>query len=143
MDAAVAPGILLAMLYAILCYDHQETIGAWTKEEDDAAMVRLGAVQEKLAADGRLGPVVRLQPTATAKTVRKTRDLAVMDGPFAETKEHLLGFFVVDCADMEQAVETARQLARANYQATGSYEIRPIGIFHPGVAVGSAGSTPR
>jgi hypothetical protein len=139
----MAAGILLAMLYAILCYDHQETIGAWTKEEDDAAMVRLGAVQEKLAAEGRLGPVVRLKPTATAKTVRKTRDLAVMDGPFAETKEHLLGFFVVDCSDMEHAVETARQLARANYQATGSYEIRPIGIFHPGVTVGSAGSGPR
>jgi hypothetical protein len=121
------------MLYAILCYDHEETIGAWTKEEDDAAMVRLGAVQDELAKAGRLGPVVRLKPTATAKTVDKKRELAVMDGPFAETKEVLLGFFVVDCADMDQAIETARQLARANYQATGSYEIRPIGLFHPGV----------
>jgi hypothetical protein len=135
LNAARAAGILRPMLYAILCYDHEETIGAWTKEEDDAAMVRLGAVQEKLAKAGRLGPVARLQPTKTARTVSKKHDLAVMDGPFAETKEVLLGFFVIECADMDEAVETARDLARANYQASGSYEIRPLGIFVPGVKV--------
>jgi hypothetical protein len=62
------------MLYAILCYDHEDVVGAWTKEEDDAVMVRLGAVQEKLAKEGRLGPVARLLPTTSAATLRKGRD---------------------------------------------------------------------
>ena len=84
------------MLYAILCYDSEDVVGAWTKEEDDAVMARLGAVQEKLAAEGRLGPVARLLPTTAATTIRKGREPLVIDGPFAETKEQLLGFYVVD-----------------------------------------------
>ena len=45
------------MLYAILCYDDEKVVSAWTKEQDDAAMVKLGAVQERLAREGKLGPV--------------------------------------------------------------------------------------
>jgi len=54
----------------------------------------------------------------------------VIDGPFAETKEQLLGFLVVDCADLEGALEVARDLGRVN--PGGSYEIRPVGYFKPG-----------
>jgi hypothetical protein len=75
------------MLYAILCYDSEDVVGSWTKEEDDAVMARLGGVQQKLADQGRLGPVARLLPTTTATTVRKGREPLVIDGPFAETKE--------------------------------------------------------
>lgn len=123
------------MLYAIFCYDSEDVVGSWTKEEDDAAMARLGAVQRELAAAGRLGPVARLVPTTAATTVRKGAEQLVLDGPFAETKEQLLGFYVVDCATLDEAIETARSLARANSQGTGSYEIRPIALFHPGIGV--------
>ncbi|HMF66899.1 MAG TPA: YciI family protein [Phyllobacterium sp.] len=120
------------MLYAILCYNPEDVVSSWTKEEDDAVMARLAVVQEKLTKQGRLGPVARLLPTTAATTLRKGReDPLIIDGPFAETKEQLLGFYVVDCASLDEALETARDLARAN-PGTGSYEIRPIGIFRPG-----------
>jgi hypothetical protein len=119
------------MQYAILCY-HDETVTcAWSKEHDDAVMAKLAAVHGKLAQEGRLGPVARLLPTTAATTVRNDRDPSlVIDGPFAETKEQLLGFYVVDCADLEEAVGIARELGQAN--PGGAYEIRPIGLFKPG-----------
>lgn len=122
------------MLYAILCYNSEDVVGSWTKEEDDATMVRLAAVEQKLARAGKLGPVARLMPTTTATTLRKGRENLIIDGPFAETKEHLLGFFIVDCATLEEALEAARELAVAN-PGTGAYEIRPIAVFRPGGSV--------
>jgi hypothetical protein len=119
------------MLYAILCYDSEDVVGSWTKEEDDAVLAKLHVVHEKIAAEGRLGPVVRLLPTTAATTIRKGADPLVLDGPFAETKEQLLGFYVVECASLDQAIETAKDLARASSSA-GSYELRPLSIFHPG-----------
>ena len=121
------------MLYAILCYNDEDVVGSWTKEQDDAVMERLALVHDKLAREGRFGPTVRLLPTTAATTFRKEPPL-VIDGPFAETKEQLLGFYVVDCASLEAALETARELARANPR-TGAYEIRPVALFLPGVGV--------
>lgn len=118
------------MLYAILCYNDEKVTGSWSKEEDDACMVRLMAVEERLDKVGRLGPVARLLPTTAATTLRKTRaEPLIMDGPFAETKEQLLGFYVVDCIDLNAALEVAKELAVAN-PGTGAYEIRPLAIFH-------------
>ena len=119
------------MLYAILCYDSEEVVGAWTREEDDAVMARLGAVQERLAAQGRLGPVARLLPTTAATTLRKGKDPVVLDGPFAETKEQLLGFYIVDCDSLDDALEAAKDLARASSSA-GAYEVRPLRLYRPG-----------
>jgi hypothetical protein len=119
------------MLYAILCYDSEDVVCSWTKEQDDAAMARLALVENKLAAEGRLGPVARLLPTTAATTVRKGREPLVIDGPFAETKEQLLGFFVVECATLDEAVETAKDLARASSSA-GAYELRPLAVFRAG-----------
>jgi hypothetical protein len=119
------------MLYAMLCYHSEDVVGSWTKEQDDAVMADLAVVREKLTKQGRLGPVARLLPTTSATTLRKDREPPlVIDGPFAETKEQLLGFYVVDCASLDEALETARDLARAN--PGGAYEIRPIAVFHPG-----------
>ncbi len=123
------------MLYAILCYESEDVVGAWTQAEEDAAMARLALVQERLVRQGRLGPVARLLPTTAATTVRKGREPLVIDGPFAETKEQLLGFYVVECADLEEAIETAKDLARASSTA-GSYELRPLGLFRPGTVGG-------
>ena len=121
------------MQYAILCYHDEKVTCAWSKEHDDAVMAKLGVVQERLVKQGKLGPVARLMPTSAAMTLRKDGDPPlVLDGPFAETKEQLLGFYIVDCADMEEALGIARDLGKAN--PGGAYEIRPVGIFFPGAA---------
>ncbi len=118
------------MLYAILCYHDEDTVGSWTKEQDAAVMQKLSVVQDKLTKQGRLGPVARLLPTTAATTLRKEDPPLVLDGPFAETKEQLLGFYVVDCKNLDQALDVARDLARVN--PGGAYEIRPVGHFTPG-----------
>ena len=56
------------MLYAILCYHDEDTVGSWTKEQDAAVMTKLAVVQDKLTKQGRLGPVARLLPTTAATT---------------------------------------------------------------------------
>jgi len=104
---------------------------AWSKEHDDAVMAKLGAVKDKLERAGKLGPVARLLPTTAATTLRKDRvPPLVIDGPFAETKEQLLGFYIVDCASLEEVIEIAKDLGEAN--PGGAYEIRPVGVFFPG-----------
>jgi len=122
------------MLYAILCYNCEDVVGAWTKEEDDAVMARLGKVTSGLAQQGRLGPVARLLPTTAATTLRKGRDEpVVIDGPFAETKEQLLGFYLVECQNLDEALDVARDLGAANPDG-GSYEVRPVGVYFPAPA---------
>jgi hypothetical protein len=121
------------MLYAILCYNDENVVGSWSKQEDDAVMAKLTVVTDKLAKKGKLGPVARLLPTTAATTLRKGREALVIDGPFAETKEQFLGFYVVDCPSLEEAIETAKELAAAN-PGPGAYEIRPVGYFRPGGA---------
>ena len=117
------------MLYAILCYHDENLVGSWSKEHDAEIMQKLTVVQEKLAKQGRLGPVARLLPTTAATTLRKGREDLVIDGPFAETKEQLLGFYIVECSSLDAAIETAKELAVAN-PGTGSYEIRPVAELH-------------
>jgi hypothetical protein len=121
------------MLYAILCYDSEELVSAWTPEQDAAAIARLVEVEQQLAADGKLGSVARLMPTSTAMTVRKGKQPVVLDGPFAETKEQLLGFYVVECASFEEALGAARELARAS-SSLGAFEVRPLRVWKPGAA---------
>ncbi len=119
------------MQYALLCYHDEKVTCAWSMEHDDAVMAKLAGVNEKLARAGKLGPVARLLPTTAATTVRNDREPSlVIDGPFAETKEQLLGFYIVDCADLDEAIEVARALGQAN--PGGAYEIRPVGLLKPG-----------
>jgi hypothetical protein len=118
------------MLYAILCYNDEDFVGSWTREQDEAVMNKLAVVQDKLTRQGRLGPVARLLPTTSATTLRKDSPPVVIDGPYAETKEQLLGFYMVDCNNLDEALEVARDLGAAN--PGGAYEIRPVGLFVPG-----------
>jgi hypothetical protein len=118
------------MLYAILCYHDEDVVGSWTKEQDAEVMKKLAVVQDKLVKQGRLGPVARLLPTTAATTLRKDDPPLVLDGPYAETKEQLLGFYLVDCKDLDAALDVARDLGAAN--PGGGYEIRPVGHFTPG-----------
>jgi hypothetical protein len=122
----------LHMFYAILCYHDEDFVGSWSKEQDAAVMQKLSVVQDKLAKQGRLGPVARLLPTTAATTLRKDDPPLVLDGPYAETKEQLLGFYLVDCKNLDEALEVARDLGAAN--PGGAYEIRPVGLFAPGSA---------
>jgi hypothetical protein len=116
------------MLYAMLCYNNEEAVFAWSKEQNDAVMGKLAAVEDKLKKQGRLGPTARLMPTSAAMTLRKHVDPPlIIDGPYAETKEQLLGFFIIDCANLDEALATAKELGQAN--PGGSYEIRPLLLF--------------
>src|SRR5262245_46899278 len=87
----------LPMMYAVLCYNDEKTVWPWSKQEEEAVMARLEGVRTRLAKAGKMGPTLRLLPTTAATTLRKTQDPPlVIDGPFAETKEQLLGFYVID-----------------------------------------------
>ena len=118
------------MLYTILCYHSEKVVGTWTPAQDTEVMEKLAGIQTKLAQQGKLGPVVRLMPTRTASTLRKEPTPVVLDGPFAETKEQLLGFYVVDVATQADAEEIARELAAVN-PGGGCYEIRPVMVINP------------
>ncbi|HWU55355.1 MAG TPA: YciI family protein [Rhizomicrobium sp.] len=114
------------MLYTLLCYNKEDVVWSWTKEEDDAVMSRLSVVHEKLVQQGKLGPSLRLLPTTAATTLRSG---VVIDGPFAETKEQLLGFYVIDVENLDAALAVAKELSAAN--PTSVYEVRPIALYVP------------
>ncbi|HKY19338.1 MAG TPA: YciI family protein [Rhizomicrobium sp.] len=114
------------MLYTLLCYNKEDVVWSWSKEEDDAVMGRLSTVHERLVKEGKLGPSLRLLPTTAATTLRGGM---VIDGPFAETKEQLLGFYVIDVDNLDAALDVAKALSAAN--PTSVYEIRPIALYVP------------
>lgn len=120
------------MLYAILCYNSEDKVMSWTKEQDDAVMAKLGVVHTRLEREGKMGPSARLLGTKQAVTVRKqAQPHTVTDGPYAETKEQILGFYIVDVETQAEAVEIASELGVAN--PGGAYEIRPVSLLVPGV----------
>ncbi len=119
------------MLYAILCYHDEDLRSApGARNRTTPSWKNCSSVQEKLAKQGRLGPVARLLPTTAATTLRKDEPPLVLDGPFAETKEQLLGFYLVDCKNLDEALDVARDLGKAN-PGGGAYEIRPVGLLQP------------
>lgn len=122
------------MLYAVLCYNDEAAVFSWTKEEDAAVMGRLNVVHEKWEAQGKLKPSIRLLPTSAATTLRK-KDNEVLDGPYAETKEQLLGFYIIEVESLDEGLAFARELTAAN--PGGAYELRPIMIYNTGAPVGA------
>src|SRR5262249_35523262 len=86
------------MIYAILAYHHETDVMSWTPQEDADLMERLTKAHEKVNEVGRLGPAARLSFTGKARTLRGPGNGMVIDGPFAETKEQLLGFYLYECA---------------------------------------------
>jgi hypothetical protein len=116
------------MLYAILAYHVEEDVASWTPQEDAAVMVGLSKVHSRL--EGRMGPAARLGATEDACVLRGRGAGVVTDGPFTESKEQLLGFYVIDCADREAAIAAARDLRQVNPSAM--YEIRPVRLYRPG-----------
>jgi len=118
------------MQFAILAYHEEGVVQSWSEAEDAALMTDLLQVNDRLVAEKTLGPAARLGATRDAVTLRGPGSGMVTDGPFAETKEQLLGFYIVDCPDIAAATEVARQLRQAN--PTAVYEIRPIILYIPG-----------
>jgi hypothetical protein len=100
-------------------------------------MKELLEINDRMVAQKSLGPAARLGSTRNAVTLRGPGAGTVIDGPFAETKEQLLGFYVVDFPTIEGAVEAARELRRAN--PTAVYEIRPVSLYLPGACLPSGG----
>lgn len=126
------------MYYALLCYNDEATVWSWDQAEEEAVMGRLAVVRDRLERAGKLGPSLRLLPTTAATTLRKSDPPLVIDGPFAETKEQLLGFYIVDVADLDEALAIAREFGEAN--PGGAYEIRPLAVFNAGAPL-SGGAT--
>src|SRR5262249_57886819 len=119
------------MPFSILIYDSDEAVAALSPAEDNAIIAKHLVVHERLKAQGKLGPVARLAPSDTARTYRPGAVKAVTDGPFAESKEQLLGFYVVDCASMEEALDIARSFPVLK----STFEVRPVRLYFPGVGV--------
>ncbi|MCB5203707.1 YciI family protein [Neorhizobium sp. T786] len=121
------------MYYAILAYHAEGIVESWSEEEDAALMAELLEINDRLVREKSLGPAARLGSTQQAVTLRGKGEGMVVDGPFAETKEQLLGFYVVDFPDIDAAIAAARDLRRAN--PTAVYEIRPISLYLPGASL--------
>ena len=128
------------MMYAVLCYNNEEMVCGWTREQDDAVMAALTKAHDKWEKAGTLKPSIRLLPTSAATTLHKQQDL-VLDGPYAETKEALLGFYIIDVENLEEGLAFARDLAQAN--PGGAYELRPIQLYLPGSPINGAYATDR
>ncbi len=115
------------MLYSILIYGSDKDVIGLSKAEEAKLIGQHMVVQKKLAAERKLGPVVRLLPSTTATTLRKGTEPLIVDGPFAETKEQLLGFYVVDCETREEALQAARHIGEAC--TSRMLEVRPISWY--------------
>lgn len=110
--------------YALLIYRLTPLSAAIPALEESDALAGHRALQAEAAARGELHAVARLDDAATARTVRPgSGSHEVTDGPFIETKEWLVGFYVVDCKDEEQALARARQLCPDGSHAI---EVRPV-----------------
>ena len=115
------------MRYLLLIYVDPATYESVTEEENQAEMAEYYALGPSFRERGWEVTGEALQPVTTATTVR-VRDGKVLttDGPFAETKEHLGGFYLVDCENLDQAMEFARRIPDVK---RGSIEIRPVVDF--------------
>ena len=112
------------MRYIMLIYDNEATEPAEGSPEQGNIMAEYGAFTQDVASRGMLGPSERLKPVATATTVRvREGKTLVTDGPFADTREQLGGFYILDCKDMDEALACAAKIPTARY---GSIEVRPI-----------------
>ena len=119
------------MRFAMFCYAPEAV--EWRKEDDEAVMAKHMVTQAKLEAAGKLGPNLRLMPTSTAMSIRGGAEPMVLDGPFVETKEVLLGFWVFEAASLDEAIEIAREYA--SHMPGGGLELRPVKEFNAGVGL--------
>ena len=112
------------MRYLLLICSDEKQIGSMSEAEGSATLAEYGKFMEEMGKRGVLQGGERLQPTTTATTVRvRNGRVLTSDGPFAETKEQLGGYFVVDCKGRDEALEIAAKIPGARL---GTIEVRPI-----------------
>jgi hypothetical protein len=112
------------MRYVLLVCTDESAQAALSPEESSSIMAEYAAFTEDVARRGILQGGERLRPTTDATTVRvRDGEVLTSDGPFAETKEQMGGYYVVDCEDLDEAIEVAARIPGARY---GSIEVRPI-----------------
>jgi hypothetical protein len=115
------------MKYALTIYGDESARESTTEEQSNAVSQAYGALSQEMEAKGALVAGEGLYPTPTATTVRvRDGERSVTDGPFAETKEQLAGFYVLECKDIDEAIDWAAKVPGAQ---AGSVEIRPVMVF--------------
>jgi hypothetical protein len=112
------------MRYLLLICNDETAVQALSPDEQAAEMGGYAAFGAEMGARGVLKDGNRLRPTTDATTVQvRNGEVLTADGPFAETKEQMGGYYVVECADLDEAIEVASKVPAAG---TGTIEIRPI-----------------
>ena len=115
------------MKYAFTIYVDEAGREAASEEDRTAMAQAYGSLTQEMQERGVLLAGEGLYPTPTATTVRvRDGERSVTDGPYAETKEALGGFYVLDCKDLDEAIEWAAKIPGAQ---VGSIEIRPVMVF--------------
>ena len=115
------------MKYLCLIYDEEKKVGAMSKSESDAFVGEYFAFTEGIRKSGHYVAGEALQPVQTATTVRvRNGKLSTTDGPFAETKEQLGGFYIIEARDLNDAIQIASKIPSARL---GSIEVRPVVDF--------------
>lgn len=116
------------MRYLLLIYDHEKAMAGKTQEEAAAILDAWFKYTDDLRKSGKMLGGEALQPIATATTVRlKSGQRLISDGPFAETKEQLGGYYLIDANDLDDALEWAAKMP--HLPEGGSVEVRPIHEF--------------
>ena len=112
------------MEYLLLICSDEQSYAAMSPDEAAAMSAAHAAFAEEMGARGVLRGGNRLHPTTEATTVQvRNGETLTTDGPFAETKEQMAGYYLVDCADLDEAIEVAAKIPTA---AEGTIEVRPI-----------------
>ena len=112
------------MKYLCLIYNDESKLGAMSKGESDAFMGEYSAFTQQVVASGHMIAGEALQPAHSATTLRMRHGkLATTDGPFAETKEQLGGFYMIEAKDLNDAIQVASRIPSVK---TGSIEVRPV-----------------
>jgi hypothetical protein len=115
------------MKYLCLIYDDEKNMATMTKAQSDAFMGEYNTFTQDIQKSGHMIAGEALLPVNTATTVRvRNGKLSTTDGPFAETKEQLGGFYMIDARDLNEAIQVASRIPSAK---TGSIEVRPIMVF--------------
>jgi hypothetical protein len=115
------------MKYLCLIYDDEKKMGTMSKADMDILMRDYFAFTDDIKKSGHYRAGEALQPVQTATSVRmRNGKLSTTDGPFAETKEQLGGFYMIDAKDLNDAIQIASRIPSAKY---GTIEVRPVQEF--------------
>ena len=124
------------MKYLCLIYDEEKVLNAMSKGELDALMGEYFAFTDGIRASGHYVAGESLQPVHTATTIRvRNGRLSTTDGPFAETREQLGGFYMIEARDLNEAIQVAARIPSARI---GCVEVRPIEDFSAAERQGAA-----